>query len=264
MDKTAFRVKMKTDDGICGKNASDDYFDNCDKLVGALVGLARAADGEPQTSYETLKTMIECLSSLPAETACGERNADALISLVHDEKKRLAPGCAECASPCGRTADYDMEELWNSDDGVRGLKLLILLGLRGLAIKIRFAFELGIDVKKNCGIFQKALFAVGEEFNEDYLIGIAAEIGEKMLDCMKLIDSEDADSRIEKCRIGHDDENCGHCFVFFNCAGSDENFLSAHTGGSLVNLKIKDTLVPVFVTGSAAEYLSSAFEIIEK
>ena len=267
MDKTAFRVKMKTGDGkckLCGKDASDEYFDSCDKLVGALVGLARASDGDAQISYETLKTMIECLSSLPAETACGEKSADALIKLAHDEKKRLAPGCAECASPCGRTADYNMEELWNADDRVRGLKLMILLGLRGLAIKIRFASELGKDVKKNCDIFGKALFAVGEEFDEVYLVGIASEIGENMLECMKLIDSEDADSRIKKCRIGHDDENCGYCFVFFNCVGTDMNFLSAHTKGSFVNVKIKDTAVPAFVTESAAEYLSSAFVITEK
>lgn len=42
-------------------------------------------------------------------------------------------------APCGRTADYDMQALWNAEEEVRMLKLRILADLREIAAHIAHA-----------------------------------------------------------------------------------------------------------------------------
>ena len=56
-----------------------------------------------------------------------------MIQKVRAENERLAPDCSECQSPCGKTDEYDMQQLWNADEDIRSLKSLILFGIRGMA-----------------------------------------------------------------------------------------------------------------------------------
>lgn len=41
-----------------------------------------------------------------------------LISQIHEQKAIIAPDCAACPSPCGRTADFLPEDLNRTDDGL--------------------------------------------------------------------------------------------------------------------------------------------------
>ena len=66
-----------------------------------------------------------------------------LIDRVEEEKARLIPDCAVCASPCGKNNDYDMEKLWTADEDIRSLKSLILFGIRGMAAYAYHAAVLG-------------------------------------------------------------------------------------------------------------------------
>ena len=90
-----------------------------DELTGALVGLARAADTAPAVSDATWRVMIEALAANSPAAACNEAEILSLIDRVHAEKFKVVPDCAICASPCGRTADYNMATIWNAPEDIR-------------------------------------------------------------------------------------------------------------------------------------------------
>ena len=75
-------------------------------LLPALIGLSRAADAsarEPDGAvFSLLREGLERL---------GSHDPSDLLIRIQMEKARLVPGCAACASPCGRTADPTPEEL---------------------------------------------------------------------------------------------------------------------------------------------------------
>ena len=72
-----------------------------------------------------------------------------------------AANCLCCSSSCGRNDNYDMNELWDSDEDIRSLKSLILFGIRGIAAYAYHAFVLGYQAKDVNKFFYKALFAIG-------------------------------------------------------------------------------------------------------
>ena len=178
--------------GVCGKTA--DVAQLQDELTGALVGLSRATDGGMQATPEVWHLMIEGLFTTVTNVNFNEKTIRELIGRVHAEKARLAPDCAGCAAPCGRTSDYDMNLLWSADEDIRSLKSLILFGVRGMAAYAHHALVLGYtDDEVNC-FFAKALFAIGEDWGMEELLPIVMEVGEKNLKCMALLDKANTES----------------------------------------------------------------------
>lgn len=104
-----------------------------DALTGALIGLARAIDDPALASAETWTIMTEGLLATAPDACISVAALETMIQSVRAEKARLAPGCSSCTAPCGRTADYDMQALWNAEEEVRALKLRILADLREIA-----------------------------------------------------------------------------------------------------------------------------------
>lgn len=104
-----------------------------DELIGALVGLARACAANLRTP-EAEALAVEVLAALPC---AGPKQLRALLARVRAEKARVAPNCAKCASPCGNTADYDMERMRRGDPEARAAKSMLLWALSGLAARIR-------------------------------------------------------------------------------------------------------------------------------
>ena len=142
-----------------------------DRLVGALIGLARAAEGNEDLMTEvTDRVMAEGLAAGVTDTGSEERIAR-LIQSVQEEKKRLIPNCFSCAASCGRNDDYDMQGLWKADVEIRSIKSLILLGIQGIAARGGCGGELR-------ELFCKALFAIGSDWNRDQLLVVAMEAGE--------------------------------------------------------------------------------------
>ena len=140
-----------------------------DELTGALVGLARAADTAPAVSDATWRVMIEALAANSPAAACNEAEILSLIDRVHAEKFKVVPDCAICASPCGRTADYNMANIWNAPEDIRSLKVLILLGVHGLAGYAHRALALGVPDDEVNRFFAEALATIGEELSPEYL-----------------------------------------------------------------------------------------------
>lgn len=52
-----------------------------------------------------------------------------MVARVEAEKNRLNPDCAVCKGKCGRTDNYDLEELETDDPADRALKEELLAGL---------------------------------------------------------------------------------------------------------------------------------------
>ncbi len=178
--------------GVCGKTAPVAKLQ--DELTGALVGLARATDNAPDVNEGTWKLVIEGLFTTITNVNFNESTIKKFIERIHQEKRRLVPDCSVCASPCGRTADYDMNEMWNANEDIRSLKSLILFGIRGMAAYAHHAMVLGYSDTEVNIFFAKALFAIGEDWGMDELLPIVMEVGEKNLKCMALLDQANTES----------------------------------------------------------------------
>ena len=178
--------------GVCGKTA--DVARLQDALTGALIGLARAADNNPDANVLTWRLMIEGLFATVTNVSFNEKTLRALIDRVHAEKARLAPNCAVCTAACGRTGDYDMAQLWSAQEDVRSLKSLILFGVRGMAAYAYHAMALGYADDEVNRFFVRALLAVGDDWDADGLLPIVLEVGEKNLKCMALLDRANTES----------------------------------------------------------------------
>jgi hydroxylamine reductase len=171
--------------GVCGKQA--DTANLQDELTGALIGLARAASGkEPGASAD--RAMLEGLFTTITNVNFDSETVRRQIQAVHREKNALAPGCGCCSSPCSRTDDYNMKQLWEENEDIRSLKSLVLFGLRGMAAYAYHALMLGYTDKEVNRFFYKGLFAIGEDWGMDELLPIVMETGTVNLKCMELLD----------------------------------------------------------------------------
>lgn len=172
--------------GVCGKTSEVARLQ--DELTGALIGLARATDGETYPDGDTWRVMVEGLFATVTNVNFNEETICALIDRVHREKKKLVAQCSVCPSPCGRNDDYDMSLLWNADEDIRSLKSLILFGIRGVAAYAYHAMVLGYTDDEVNRFIAKALFAVGRDLDMENLLPVVMEVGKYNLACMELLD----------------------------------------------------------------------------
>ncbi len=178
--------------GVCGKTAPVARLQ--DELTGALIGLARATDNCPAVNEGTWQLMIEGLFATITNVNFNQETLKLLIHRIHQEKFRLVPDCSTCASPCGRTVDYDMNMIWTANEDIKSLKSLILFGIRGMAAYTHHAFVLGYRDPDVNHFFAKALFALGEDWGMEELLPIVMEVGEKNLKCMALLDKANTET----------------------------------------------------------------------
>lgn len=179
--------------GVCGKRAKTAELQ--DKLTGALVGLARAAEGNGDiVTKDTDRLIIEGLFATITNVNFNDETVSALIDRVHAEKDRLVPSCLSCASVCGRNEDYDMRSIWDGDEDIRSLKSLILFGIRGVAAYAYHASVLGYTDEEVNKFFYKALFTIGTDWGMDELLPVVLEVGEVNLKCMALLDKANTET----------------------------------------------------------------------
>lgn len=93
------------------------------KLIGELIGLARATDGnEHLISARSTAVIRECLAASPDT----EDALNGYLSRVEAVKREMVPDCFLCANPCGRTAAFDLTELESLPSDLRAAKYRIL------------------------------------------------------------------------------------------------------------------------------------------
>ena len=137
------------------------------RLLGALVGLANAADSHAgRADSDTARFLCEAL------TAQEEESMLALIGKTHVEKARIAPDCAACKTPCGRNSDHDMRLMRYEDGDVRALKALMISALRSIAHT-----DKPVSDAEVLPIMFAALRALGDEWDVPSLLPLALRLG---------------------------------------------------------------------------------------
>ena len=174
--------------GVCGKSANTARLQ--DELTGALIGLARATEGNEQLVTEEMNQLVlEGLVTTITNVNFNDETLKLLIDKIEDTKKKLVPNCFTCSDSCGRNNNFDMSTLWTTDEDIRSLKSLILFGIRGMAAYAYHASVLGYTDETISKFFYKALFAIGmKDWGMDKLLPIVLEVGKVNLRCMELLD----------------------------------------------------------------------------
>ena len=124
------------------------------KLLGALVGLARASESK-EILESTGAAYVDGLKLAFSDDTELHSNAEAMIERLHHEKDLMAPDCAACQYPCGRTFDYDMEEIYDASETLRTAKLELIAALSKVA-----ALDHGNDAKPIRQFLSDALFQI--------------------------------------------------------------------------------------------------------
>lgn len=132
-----------------------------DRVLGALIGLARAAEGnEDLISDYTTALIVDAFRDTD--------NEQSMLWRIGQEKAAIVPNCMSCANPCGRTSDYDVSRLQTEQADVQAAKHRILSGLHKLAASFTGAHG---------SLFYKALSLIGiEGLSLHYLSSVAEEI----------------------------------------------------------------------------------------
>lgn len=157
-----------------------------DELTGALIGLAKTCDTNPYTE-DTIQLIIKGLFRTAANNSCDDKMIQKLIDEVNDHKNNLSPNCATCTAKCGNTDNYDMEKLWNEQENIRSLKLLILFGIRELAAYVYHAKALGYSDKTIDDFFLKSLCIISYDWTMEQLLSVVLEFGEVNFKCKELL-----------------------------------------------------------------------------
>lgn len=180
--------------GICGRG--EDTARLRDRLTGALIGLARATEGnDHMLSDSTAEVTVEALSATRTNVEVDNEVLLTLLKRVDDEKRKLVPECYNCASSCGRTDNFDMQKLWNAGEDIRSLKSLLLFGIRGLAAWACHAGAKGCRDEEIHRFLYRALFAVGmDDWGVEELLPMVPELGEVNLKCMAMLDRADTEA----------------------------------------------------------------------
>lgn len=160
--------------GVCGKQP--EVANLQDELTGALVGLARAAEGK-KTDRRTDDLIMQGLFATVTNVNFDGARIKELIAQVRSAKAAL-----------GDAADLDPGTLWQGDPDLVSLRSLLLLGLRGMAAYAWHAAVLGHRDDEVTGWFYKGLRAVGAEHTVEERLAQLKEFGEVNLKCMALLD----------------------------------------------------------------------------
>lgn len=123
------------------------------RLLGELIGLARATEGNEHLISESVTAVIiRCLAASVEELP--EEKLEQLLQKVEAEKRRMVPNCFSCASPCGRNNAFPLSKLLQEEPTIRALKQQLLTALQTLAAK---------NPAADPDIFYTGLIAVGIE-----------------------------------------------------------------------------------------------------
>ena len=170
--------------GVCGKDAVTAH--EQDELTGALVGLARAVEGNP-TDAKTDELMLEALFACVTNVDFDAGAVRALTGRVREVAAGLNGGVAP--------EEYDLDQLWNAaNEDIRSVKSLILFGLRGMAAYAHHAFVLGYTDEALAADFYRCLRALGSEAGVADLLPVALSVGKANFACMRLLDQANTET----------------------------------------------------------------------
>lgn len=148
------------------------------RLIGVLIGLARATDGnEHLISESSTAVIVDCLSAMHNNVVFDEAALERYLHRVSEEKRKMVPNCFTCAAPCGRTAAYDLQMLQAADPEIREMKMRLLGSICRIAADIRNASVMGCDDADAENVIYKALIVIGmDDYTTEDLLPIMQEV----------------------------------------------------------------------------------------
>ena len=171
--------------GVCGKPSSAAHLQ--DDLTGALIGLARALDGQ-KASSKVNKLVLEALFTTVTNVNFDDKSVSEYINKVHIAANDVLQSHQ-------KFEDCDLTKLWDcSNEDIRSLKALILFGMRGMAAYAYHALMLGYTDDAVSAFFYKGLKALGEDGDMEHLLPLVMELGQINLKCMELLDKANTDT----------------------------------------------------------------------
>jgi len=167
--------KACTKVGVCGKTA--EVSNKQDELTGALISLARAAEGKTpgKTAHELM--MLGLFTTVTNVSFDSTRIAE-LIKHIEVEKAKLN----------ANAKNFPFAQLWLGNEDILSLRSTLLLGLRGMAAYAWHAYVLGKEDPEVTAWLYKGMRAIGEEHSADEWLGLLMEFGQVNLKCMGLLD----------------------------------------------------------------------------
>ena len=158
-------------------------------LIGALIGLAKSTTNVDAELTSIDFTVLEGLKGALPTAHLSDNELYALIEKATEEKRKLVPRCFTCVNQCGRTSNYDMDELWNDKEDIRALKSLLLYGICHTAVYAHPAAVKGTLDKNTMQFFYEALYALSvDDWSIDELNGYLMKLGKTNLACVKLFE----------------------------------------------------------------------------
>ncbi len=130
-----------------------------DRVLGALIGLARATEGNEHLINDfTTALIVDALLDADSEQS--------LLWRIAQEKAAMVPNCLTCANPCGRTSDYDTSRLQTEQKDVLAAKCRILDALKLLSQS---------NYGQHSSLLYKGLSLIGAEGMPVYYLSCVAE-----------------------------------------------------------------------------------------
>lgn len=160
-----------------------------EEMTGALIGLAKACKMNIRQTAVT-RLLMEGLVTTITDAGYDDRALTDMLLKIRSEKDRIAPGCAICKSVCGNTSDYDIKNIWDSNEDICFLKSLILSGIKGIAVYALPAMARGYENEKINEFFYKALSIISYDLTMEDLLPVAEETAEMNLICKETFDKE--------------------------------------------------------------------------
>ena len=167
--------------GVCGKPLGVTVAQ--DELTGAMIALARTCQATGAVGAETYRLIEDGLFACVTNVNFDEADIRALTERVHAETATVA-----AAGNCVAEPDYDMADIWGTDEDVRSCKSLVLFGIRGVAAYAYHARVLGRTDDAVDAFFVEALAALAEPGSVDSLVPLVLKVGEVNLACMGMLD----------------------------------------------------------------------------
>ena len=128
--------------GVCGKKADTAALQ--DQLTSQLIDLAISARGNERYLTPAIdKMVLECLFATVTNVNFDDHVLTQLIDRVEREKARFNDKHSCQHDGCQSSTNYDISQLWNSNEDIRSLKSLILFGIRGMSAYAYHANVLG-------------------------------------------------------------------------------------------------------------------------
>ena len=161
--------------GVCGKTA--DVARLQDRLTGALVALARAAEGaEPDTEARDLmlEGMFTCVSNVSFDGA----RIESLTERVRAKALEM-----------GSFSPYALDLVWHAQEDIRSLKSLLLFGMRGVAAYAYHAAALGRRDDAVDAFLFEGMRALGGDLGMDGLLPLVLKCGEANLSAMASLEA---------------------------------------------------------------------------